>query len=245
MSELHVVALSGGKDSTAMALRLAEVEPREYLYVCTPTGNELPEMFAHWRKLIGLLGAPIMPIVATTLGGLIEKQNALPNWRQRWCTKYLKIHPFAQFLARQVASGRTVISYVGLRADEEEREGGDYTRIPDATMRFPLREWGWGLSDVVGYLAEKQVTIPARTDCAVCFFQRLGEWYDLWINHPDAYAQGEAWAASTGFTFRSPGRDTWPAGLKELREAFEGGRIPRGVVVGDKIADMKCRVCRL
>jgi tRNA(Ile)-lysidine synthase TilS/MesJ len=27
----HVVALSGGKDSTALALRLAEVEPREYL----------------------------------------------------------------------------------------------------------------------------------------------------------------------------------------------------------------------
>lgn len=26
----HIVALSGGKDSTAMALRLAEVEPREY-----------------------------------------------------------------------------------------------------------------------------------------------------------------------------------------------------------------------
>ena len=29
----HVVALSGGKDSTAMALRLAEVAPRDYRYV--------------------------------------------------------------------------------------------------------------------------------------------------------------------------------------------------------------------
>ena len=47
----HIVALSGGKDSTALALRLAELEPREYVYVCTPTGDELPEMFAHWRKL--------------------------------------------------------------------------------------------------------------------------------------------------------------------------------------------------
>ena len=45
----HVVALSGGKDSTALALRLAEIEPREYIYVCTPTGNEPPEMFAHWK----------------------------------------------------------------------------------------------------------------------------------------------------------------------------------------------------
>ena len=41
----HVVALSGGKDSTAMALELAEREPRDYVYVCTPTGNE-PEAIA-------------------------------------------------------------------------------------------------------------------------------------------------------------------------------------------------------
>ena len=83
----HVVALSGGKDSTAMALRLAEIEPRDYIYVCTPTGDEPPAMFEHWRKLGDLLGAPILPIMADTLINLIKRQNALPNWRQRWCTR--------------------------------------------------------------------------------------------------------------------------------------------------------------
>ncbi len=43
----HIIALSGGKDSTAMALRLAKVEPRDYEYVITPTGDELPEMIEH------------------------------------------------------------------------------------------------------------------------------------------------------------------------------------------------------
>ena len=52
-----VVALSGGKDSTAMALRLAEIEPNaDYHWVLTPTGNELPPMYEHWRKLKDLLG---------------------------------------------------------------------------------------------------------------------------------------------------------------------------------------------
>ena len=45
---MHVVALSGGHDSTALALLLNEREPRPYNYVCTPTGDELPEMFEHW-----------------------------------------------------------------------------------------------------------------------------------------------------------------------------------------------------
>ena len=55
----HIVALSGGKDSTALALRLAEVEPRDYEYLCTPTGDELPVMEAHWRHLETLLGGPL------------------------------------------------------------------------------------------------------------------------------------------------------------------------------------------
>src|SRR5262245_37676527 len=55
----HVVALSGGKDSTAVALRLAEIEPREYVYLCTPTGDELPAMLAHWAQLEVLLGRPL------------------------------------------------------------------------------------------------------------------------------------------------------------------------------------------
>ena len=243
--ELHVVALSGGKDSTAMALRLAEVEPRDYTYVCTPTGNELPEMFAHWRKLGDLLGKRIVPVMAASLKGLIEKQQALPNWRQRWCTRMLKIEPFAAWLMQRAEEGYAVTSYVGLRADEDEREGGDYSKVPGQVMRFPMREWGWGLSDVVGYLQQRSVTIPKRTDCAVCFYQRLNEWFDLWLDNPEAYAEGEALEEMTGHTFRSPGRDTWPASLRELRAEFERGRVPQGAdTTHDMFAQMKCRVCR-
>lgn len=241
---LHVVALSGGKDSTAMALRLAETEPRPYVYVCTPTGNELPELFEHLRHVSKLLGHPIIPVMGGTLGGLIHKQTALPNWRQRWCTRMLKIEPYAAWLMQQSRNYASITSYVGLRADEEEREGGDYSRVPGIIHRFPMREWGWSITDVRDYLAGRCVSIPRRTDCAVCFYQTLGEWYELWRQHPTEWAEGEKFEELTGYTFRSPGRDTWPAKLADLRAAFEAGKIPRGVELqGDMFGAMKCRVC--
>jgi 3'-phosphoadenosine 5'-phosphosulfate sulfotransferase (PAPS reductase)/FAD synthetase len=239
---VHVVALSGGKDSTAMALRLAEVEPRDYTYICTPTGDELPEMFEHWKRLGEMLGAPVQPVMGGSLKGLVGKWNALPNWRQRWCTRVLKIEPFAAWMMKQP---KPLTSYVGLRADEPERDGGDYTAVPDVTLRFPLREWGWDLSDVMGYLDQRGVRIPERTDCGRCFFQTLGEWWRLWKDHPDVYADAEADEAATGHTWRSPGRDDWPTSLVDLRKHFEAGHIPRGNPAQfDMFRGLRCRVCR-
>jgi len=235
----RVVALSGGKDSTAMALRLQEVEPGDYTYICTPTGNELPEMFAHWRLLGERLGSRVVPVGRRTLASEIAEQKALPNWRQRWCTRRIKIEPFADYLATVAPA----VAFVGLRADEEERQGGVYDSVPGVIVRFPMREWGWKLADVVAYNAAQGITIPKRTDCAVCFFQRLGEWYDLWRDYPEQWAEGEAWEAQVGKTFRSPGRDSWPAGMKELRHEFEGGRIPRDRQT--LLREATCRVCSL
>ncbi len=235
MERVHVVAVSGGKDSTALALRLAEVEPREYVFFCTPTGDELPDMEAHWRSLGDLLGKPLVRLTNGTLADCIERNRALPNWRMRFCTRELKIRPCLEFLK---GLNRPVL-YVGLRADEEERKG---LYSNDVETRFPLREWGWGLEEVKGYLESRGVSIPRRTDCALCYHQRLGEWRRLLREHPERYAEGEALEAKYGQTFRSPSRDTKPARLKELRMCFEEqGELEVGVIE----REAPCRVCSL
>jgi hypothetical protein len=102
------------------------------------------------------------------------------------------------------------------------------------------------LPEVVSYLGQRNVDIPERTDCAWCFFQTLGEWWRLWKDHPDIYAEAEAWETRTGYTWRSPGRDTWPTSLKELRERFEAGHVPMGnPAQRDLFKGMKCRVCTI
>lgn len=247
---LHVVALSGGKDSTALALRLAEVEPRDYAYVITPTGNELPEMFAHWRRLGEMLGRPLQPVHGNkSLQGLIREQTMLPNHRARWCTRMLKLEPYYRWLSAQTPC----VSYVGLRADEESRAGMIFPDTDGVRMRFPMQEWGWDEADVRSYLDKRGVTIPERTDCAACFWQKIGEWWRLWKDNPNEYAEAEALekhvseARGTEYTFRSPQRDSWPASLADLRVEFERGRVPkRSLAIMDKRRQVgACRVCTL
>lgn len=222
-----------------MALRLAEIEPRDYEFICTPTGNELPEMKAHWAKLEAMLGKPLRHLTGGhTLLSLIRDMRMLPNFRARWCTRVLKIEPTIEFVQ---SLGPDTVLYVGLRADEEDREGIFGT---DLTIDFPMRRWGWGERDVWAYLQARGVKIPNRTDCAFCYGQRLGEWYALWKKHPRQYEIGEALEEAAGHTFRSPSRDTWPADLKSLREEFERGRVPRGADATMQESGT-CRVCRL
>jgi len=239
----HAVWVSGGKDSSAMALRLSETMPdMDWRFVCTPTGNELPELFDHWEKLGELLGKPI-EVIRHPLGlsGLIEKQSMLPSHSARWCTRLLKIETAKAWYAKNAPC----VAYVGLRADEEERAGLFGSKIP---QRYPLREWGWGLPEVVGYLEKRGVKVPKRTDCAWCYDQSLPDWWELWKRYPGIYSQGEELEELIGHTFRSKKRDTWPVSLSGLRERFESGAIPRNASSSlDLFSEepARCRACRL
>ena len=237
----HIIGVSGGKDSTALALRLNEVEPRDYTYLCTPTGNEPDDMRAHWDHLETLLG-PIVRLQTQTLEDLIEEQQCLPSHRMRWCTRRLKIEPTLAYLRAHAPA----TLYVGLRADEETR-GGIYG--DDAQYDFPFRRWGWAEADVLDYLHHRGITIPARTDCEWCYDQTLGEWRALWRNNPESWARAVAWEAKTGHTFRSSQRDTQPAPLAFLGTKFASGFIPRGDTDQLSLFDApelrKCRICTL
>jgi hypothetical protein len=238
----HVVWLSGGKDSTAMALRLAEIGDKPYRFICTPTGNELPDVVEHWERMGDLLGRPLERVTHPLgLAGLIDDQRMLPSHHARWCTRMLKIQPAIAFYARNAPC----VAYVGLRADEPARLGIFGTKVPQA---YPLREWGWGLSEVLDYLHRRGVAVPERTDCAWCYDQTLPEWRELWRRYPAIYAQGEALEQEHGHTFRSPDRDTQPVSLVLLREKFETGFIPRNAELNlDLFSDapQKCRACSL
>lgn len=220
----RIVALSGGKDSTAMALRLVEAEPAEYEFAITPTGRELPAMEAHWRTLECRLGQALTRIPGPSLLDLVKQYRTLPNHRLRYCTRQVKIEPFQLYAANKAPA----LCLIGIRADETTREGSDHSGINGVVQDCPLVRWGWGVREVRNYLQEQGVIVPERTDCDLCYHQRIGEWWRLWRDHKERWAEIEALEIWTGHTLRSEQRDSWPASLKELRLKFEAGYTPKG-----------------
>lgn len=247
----HIGFISGGKDSSAMVLRLQEMHPEiDFDFVITPTGDELPPMKAHWARLEKLLGKRLIVLrdeEHPTIYDLIDHFKALPNWRQRWCTRILKIELAEKYVYEL---DEAAILYVGLRHDEEKRAGNVNYPIPqgdlfapDIKQVYPLREWEWGLKEVVAYLDKRDVCIPRRTDCAMCFFQGLGEWWLLNEEYPDIYQKLIELEDRIGHTLIGPNKNqNWPHRLEDLREEFRSGRKPLTV---ERYKKGMCRVCTM
>lgn len=230
---MKIAAFSGGKDSALMVLR----ERPKYL-LFTRTGNELPGVLEFIHRIADDIGAKLIQPVGPTLGELIYHMRAVPSWRMRWCTRLIKIWPVLKW----AESNPDVTMLVGLRADEEKRKG---ILTDMLTEEFPLQRDGLTEADVWDGLREEGYAdmIPERTDCAVCPMQGIHEWWSLCMNHPKEYEQGISWERYAGHTLRSPNRDTWPAGLRQLRKAFEKRGEPKQYK--KRRGSGACRVCTL
>ena len=197
----HVLGLSGGKDSAALAIYLKDTYPEiheKIEYFFSDTGAELKEVYNFLDKLEAHLGKEIIRLSS---GKDFEHwlklhNNYLPSPRQRWCTRTMKIKPFEAFVGNDKA-----ISYIGIRADEN-REG--YISHKETIKAvFPFIEDGLIRSDIFKIL-EDSVGIPeyyrwrSRSGCYFCFFQRQDEWLGLKRNHPDLFEKAKEIERTSG-----------------------------------------------
>ena len=123
----HVLGLSGGKDSSALAVYMADNYPdRDIEYFFTDTGEELPEVYEYLNNLEGLLRKKINRLDDQRNFQFYLKQynNFLPSAQNRWCTVQLKLVPFEKWIEGEyLNNGYKVYSYVAIRSDESYREG--------------------------------------------------------------------------------------------------------------------------
>jgi 3'-phosphoadenosine 5'-phosphosulfate sulfotransferase (PAPS reductase)/FAD synthetase len=222
MAERHVLGLSGGRDSAALAIYVKQTMPDiQFEYFFTDTGKELPEVYEFLGRLEGQLG-PILRLNPRRDFDfwLREYGNFLPSAQTRWCTRQLKLAPFEQFVRPMLAAGDKVFSYVAIRGDEEYREGYS-TKQANLKVVLPFREAGIDKAGVIEILESSGVGMPkyydwrSRSGCTFCFFQQKIEWVRLRERHPEAYEEAKSYektALDSGSPF------TWTQGeaLTEL-----------------------------
>lgn len=223
MAVHHVLGISGGKDSAALAVYMAQIHPElDIDYFFTDTGKELPEVYEFLARLEGLLGKPITQL--NPYHGfdywLKAFNNFLPSPQTRWCTRVLKLEPFRAWVKPWLDAGDDVYSYVAIRADEEHRSGMRES-APHMHVVMPFREAGIDKAGVYEILESSGVGLPAyyewrsRSGCTFCFFQQKIEWVHLLERHPESFKDAmsyEKTAVKSGSPF------TWSQGesLAEL-----------------------------
>jgi hypothetical protein len=227
--EKHVLGLSGGRDSAALAVYMRQHHPNLRIdYFFTDTGKELPEVYEFLGRLEGFLGKPILRLNPDRDFDFWLRQynEFLPSPQTRWCTRQLKLRPFEHWLRPVLDSGTAVYSYVAIRADEEYREG--YSSTHDRLhIRLPFKEAGIDKAGVLELLDGAGLGLPeyyewrTRSGCTFCFFQQKIEWVRLMERHPDKFAEAKTYeknAVQHGSPF------TWSHG-ESLEELAQPERI--------------------
>ncbi len=201
--ELHVISISGGKDSAALAVYLKNKYPnRDFKYLFFDTEEELEDTYEYLNKIESSLGIKVeyKKPDKSFRELLLEHNDYLPSPTERWCTRKMKLETFLKTMKE--FKDYTIYNYVGIRADEN-REGLIPTEENIITV-MPFKEDGITLDDVKRILDDAGIGLPkyydviydknydieyfrSRSGCYFCFFMRQIEWVWLYEQRPDEF----------------------------------------------------------
>ena len=196
----HILGLSGGKDSAALAVHMNNRYPDlDIEYFFTDTGYELKETYDFLNKLKTRLDKPIHYIHPRNSFDYYLKKynNFLPSQTARWCTIEMKLKSMEGWLKPALDAGQEIITYVGIRYDERGRVG--YKPTNDLIKaKFPFIEDCVDKDGVMEILESSGLGLPdyykwrSRSGCTFCFFQRRSEWIGLMENNPSAWEHAKS-----------------------------------------------------
>ncbi len=230
----HVLGLSGGKDSSALAVYMRDRVP-DMEYFFSDTGKELPETYEYLDKLEAFLGKPIVRLNMDSDRDsnrdfdhwLDVYKGLLPSSQVRWCTVNLKIRPFEEYIGEDRA-----YHYIAIRADEDRigYKSPKISALPNIQPKYPFKEDGITKMDVFRILEENGIGLPSyydwrtRSGCYFCFFQRKSEWVGLLEQHPELFELAKKYEETPNQNAKTDAQFTWCQG-ESLAELSRPQRI--------------------
>jgi 3'-phosphoadenosine 5'-phosphosulfate sulfotransferase (PAPS reductase)/FAD synthetase len=161
----YFVSVSGGLDSTALAILCSK--DKHWRYIFADTGDEFPQVYEHLDKMESVLGIEIIKVKnGQTLGDYEIENKFFPSPRARFCTRMFKIEPIERFLENH----KPFKLAIGLRADEDRK--GNIAKY----AIYPLKDYGLRKCDVVTLCQSKEL-VPqypwymSRGGCYSCFYK--------------------------------------------------------------------------
>ena len=199
----HIVSFSGGKDSTAMLLRMIEEKmPIDEVIFCD-SGMEFPAVYDHIERIrIILIDNQIKFTVLEPehsfewylLDKPVKSENhgdhngmGWPTPQLRWCTRFFKVEMTRHYYM-SLSDKYDIREYVGIAKDEEFRTQGRTGQLK--RKRYPLIEWGMTEADCLQYCYDRgydwngHYKIFNRLSCWCCPLAKMGELKKVWQHYP-------------------------------------------------------------
>lgn len=233
----HVVNFSGGKDSTAMLLRMIELGMQIDDIVFADTGAEFPELYDFIKRVEKYIGRKVTIVHPKKsfeetfwlrAGEGSKKAGQIRGFPLMvlpcWWTRDAKITPLNK------ANKDATHIYIGIASDEAHRQTTDKRKI--GKYKYPLIEWGWTEQDCIDYLNKINLFNPLyvnfnRLGCWFCPKQSTTSLYSLWKNYPDLWKKFLAWE---DLNFKETGRFIkMRISLHDIQKKFEAGKMPRNI----------------
>ncbi len=250
MKKYYIVSFSGGKDSTAMLLRMLELGSYQIDEVINfDTGLEFPAMYAHIEKVKSIVEAHgvsftilkadksfkyyLLDHEYKAKNGEVRKGYSWPNGRTRWCTSKLKTEVVRKYI-KNLKGHYDVYQYIGLASDEVYRL--ERSTNKNKHHIHPLVDWGWTEADALkycyskGYRWDGLYEIFNRVSCWLCPLQRIKEAKKLWKYFPDLWEELKFMDAQT----RTPWKTNYSVEQLERRFAAEEKQLILSQIIEQK-----------
>lgn len=223
---MKVVCFSGGKDSSAMLLRMIELNYEIDEIVFADTLMEFPEMYEYINKVEKMIKRPIKRLKPIHnwnewFYGLFSRGKYKGNIRgfpyvvnRCWYNREAKAKPLDNY------NKKAKVVYIGIASDEKNRIEREMYK-DKSKWKFPLIEWGWSELDCYEYLQKRNMLNPLykkfkRTGCWVCPKQNLESLQILFQDYPELWENLKKYEQDSPHGFKPNIR------LKDFETRFKG-----------------------